>query len=113
MEQGGFRDDFALELARKYASERNYEAALRYVNIHITTSSDVSQWASSFYLYLLAKNGMVARARPIIANLEALGRPEIDRFLDWFATRFELNSAESLEPPARGAQQVTDAVDLR
>jgi hypothetical protein len=38
--------------------------------------------------------------------------PGIDRFLDWFETKFELNSAESLNPPILGAQQVTEAVDL-
>lgn len=112
LEQEGDRDDFALELARKYASERDYETALRYVNIHITTVNDVSDWTSRFYLYLLAKNGMAAQARPITANLKTLGRPGIDRFLDWYATRFEPASAESLEPPTLGAQQVTEAVDL-
>ncbi|MDH3747340.1 MAG: spermidine synthase [Gammaproteobacteria bacterium] len=107
LEQEGYRDDFALGLARKYASERDYESALRYVNNHITTANDVSEWASNFYLYLLAKNGMAAEARPIIAKLETLGRPGVDRFLDWFATKFELNSAESFEPPIVGAQPVT------
>jgi hypothetical protein len=54
---------------------------------------------------------MAAQARPNIAKLETLGRPGIDRFLDWYATRFELNSAESLELPTLGALQVTEAVD--
>ena len=80
--------------------------------IHVTTANDVSDWASNFYLYLLAKNGMAAQARPGIAKLENLGRPGIDRFLDWYATRFELNNAENLELPTLGAQQVTEAVDL-
>jgi hypothetical protein len=111
LEEEGYRDDFALELAQKHASERDYETALRYLNIHNTTSNGVSEWASSLYLYLLAKNGMAAQARPIIANLETLGRPGIDRFLEWFATKFELNSAESLERPILGAQRVTEAVD--
>ena len=111
LEQDGYRDEFALELARKHASERDYETALRYVNFHIATGNDVSEWASSFYLYLLAKNGMEARARAIVANLATLGRPRIDRFLDWYATRFELNRAESPEPPTSGVQQVTDAVE--
>ena len=110
-EQEGDRDDFALDLARHYASERDFEAALRYMNNHITTANDVSDWSSRFYLYLLAKNGMEARARAIVANLATLGRPRIDRFLDWYATRFELNRAESLEPPTLGAQQVTETVD--
>ncbi len=111
LELEGYRDEFALELARKYASERDYETALMYVNDHITTVSDVSEWASNFYLYLLAKNGMTAQARPIIEKLEALERPGVDRFIDWFATKFELNSAESLEPPILGARQVTEDVD--
>jgi len=111
LEQGGDRDDYALELARKYASERDYETALRYVKIHVKTASDVSESASNFYLYLLAKNGMAAEARPMIAKLETLGRPGIDRFLDWIETKFELNSAESREPPISGAQQVSKVVD--
>ena len=111
LERDGFRDDFALELARKHAAERDYEAALRYVNIHLDTSDDVSEWVSSFYLYLLAKNGSVAQALPIIANLEALGRPGIDRFLDWYAARFELHEADKPAAPLPGVQQVTDAVE--
>jgi spermidine synthase len=111
LEDEGYRDEFALELARKHASERDYETALQYVNDHITTSGAVSERASNLYLYLLAKNGMVAQTRPIIAKLQILGRPGIDRFLDWFVTKFELNSAESLEPPNLRAQQVTESVD--
>jgi hypothetical protein len=109
--QEDYRDDFALELARKYASERDYETALRYVNTHIETVNDMADWTSRFYLYLLAKNGMAAQATPLIAKLKTLGRPGIDRFLDWFATRFELNIAASFEPPILGAQQVTEAID--
>jgi predicted membrane-bound spermidine synthase len=111
LEQEGYRNEFALELARKHASERDYETALRYVNSHITSANDVSDWTSRFYLYLLAKNGMADQARPIVAKLRALGRPGIDRFLDWFAAKFELNSAESLELPILDAQQVIEAVD--
>ena len=92
LDEEGYRDDFALELALKHASERDYETALQYVNRHIATSSGLSERASSLYLYLLAKNGLVNQARPIVASLEAFGRPGINRFLDWFATRFELNS---------------------
>jgi hypothetical protein len=112
LEQEDYRDDFALEFARKYASERDYETALQYVNIHIATVNDVADWTSRFYLYLLAKNGMAAQAMPIIAKLRALGRAEIDKFLDWYATRFELAGTESLEPPPLDAQQVAYAVDL-
>jgi len=112
LEQEGYRDEFALQLARKYASERDYETALVYVINHIATVNDVSDWTSRFYLYLLAKNGMADQTRPVIANLKASGLPGMDRFLDWFETKFELNSAESLKPPVLGAQQVTEAVDL-
>ena len=111
LEREGYRDEFALHLARKYASERDFETALQYASMHIATDDNLSEWASNFYLYLLAKNGMVAHARPIIAKLEPLGLPGIDRFLDWFSTKFPLNFAESLEPPILGAEQVTDAVD--
>jgi spermidine synthase len=113
LEQEGYRNDFALDLARKYASERDFETALRYGSTHITTANDVSDWASNFYLYLLAKNGMAAQARPNIAKLETLGRPGIDRFLDWFATKFAVNSAESLEPPILGkaASQGTETAE--
>ena len=95
LELEGYRDEFALELARKYASERDYETALRYLSNHIATVDDVSDWTSRFHLYLLAKNGMAAQARPVIANLRTIGRPGIEKFLDWIATKFELSSAES------------------
>ena len=50
LEQEGYRDEFALQLARKYASERDYETALAYVINHIATVNDVSDWTSRFYL---------------------------------------------------------------
>jgi spermidine synthase len=95
LELEGYRDEFALELARKYASERDYETALRYLSNHIATVDDVSDWTSRFHLYLLAKNGMAAQAKPVIANLKTIGRPGIEKFLDWIATKFDLSSAES------------------
>jgi hypothetical protein len=95
LKRDGYQDNFALDLARKHASERDYETALRYVTTYMTSNDDASQWVSNFHLYLLAKNGMLAQARPLIENLEALGRPGTERFLDWFETRFELRSAES------------------
>ncbi len=111
LDEEGYRDDFALELALKHASERDYETALQYVNRHIATSNGLSERASSLYLYLLAKNGLVDQARPIVANLEALGRPGMNRFLAWFATSFKLNSADSIEPSVLEDQQMTEAVD--
>ena len=95
LELEGYRDEFALELARKYASERDYETALRYLSNHIATVDNVSDWTSRFHVYLLAKNGMAAQARPVIENLKTIGRPGIEKFLDWIATKFELSSAES------------------
>jgi len=103
LEQEGYRDEFALQLARKYASERDYETALAYVINHIATVNDVSDWTSRFYLYLLAKNGLAVQTRSVIAQLKTSGLPGMDRFLDWFETKFELNSAESLKPPVLGA----------
>ena len=63
-----------------------------------------------FYLYLLAKNGLLAQAKPIVAELQIHGLPRIDRFLDWFAIKFELQSTESLEHLDLSAQQATEAV---
>jgi predicted membrane-bound spermidine synthase len=109
--QEDYRDEFALELARKYTSERDYETALRYVDIHISMASDVSDWTPRFYLYLLARNDMVDRAAPIVANLRSLGRPGLDRFLDWYTTRFELNGVVEIEVPMQGTEQVDVSVD--
>ncbi len=111
LEQDGYRDEFALQLSRKYASERDYETALRYVSNHIASVSEVSDWTSRFYLYLLAKNGLVEQARPIIAKLQSLGRPGTDRFLDWYASRFELSSAVGTEAAIPGGQQSNEVID--
>ena len=86
-------------MARKYTADRDYKTALMYLNDHITTAGEVTQWASSFYLYLLAKNGMAEQAGPIISRLENLGEPEIDRFLDWYTREFEQSVAANAEPP--------------
>jgi predicted membrane-bound spermidine synthase len=99
LEQEGYRDEFALDLACKYTSERDFQTALLHMNSHIATSSNVSDAAMSLYLYLLAKNGMLAEARPIIAQLETLGWPRQNQFIGWFVNKFELNSAENVEPP--------------
>lgn len=111
LEQAGYRDDFAVELARKYTSERDYQTALRYINMHIMTGNGVSEWASRFYLYLLAKNGRASQARSIIAQLESHGGPGTDRFLDWYATKFALNAAENYEAATPGSQQVRETID--
>lgn len=111
LEQDGYRDEFALELARKYASERDFETALHYMKSHIATGNNVSEQASSFYLYLLAKNDMVAQAGPVLENLETLGRPGLDRFRDWFTNTFTRDNAAAAEPPINGAAEETGAVD--
>jgi hypothetical protein len=110
MEKEGYRDEFALELARKHASERDYATALQHVENHITTIDAVPDWDMLFYLYLLAKNGLLTQAKPIIAELQIHGLPRINRFLDWFAIKFELQIAESLEHLDLSAQQATEAV---
>jgi len=89
LESDGYRSEFALDMARKYTADRAYKTALMYLNDHITTTGEVTQWASNFYLYLLAKNGLAEQAGPIISRLENLGEPEIDRFLDWYTRKFE------------------------
>ena len=96
LDRDGYRTEFALELARKYASERDYETALMYVSDHIVETDDVSLWASNFYLYLLARNGRTEEAEALIAQLDA-GQEEIDRFVGWFTERFELGDAAILE----------------
>jgi len=104
VEQEVYRDEFVLELARKFTAERDYESALHYVQIHLAKGQDVTPWATNFYLYLLAKNGMVAEAQPIVAKLVTLGQPGVDRFLEWYMPTFELLPLD--------AQQVTDSIGL-
>lgn len=111
MKQDVYHDEFALELARKYTSQRDYATALKYLSDHIAASGNVSESVSGFYLYLLARNGMLAETKPIIANLEALRRTEIDRFLDWFLERFELDGTKMSKSPIARAQQTTEAID--
>lgn len=99
LESDGYRSEFALDMARKYTADRDYKTALMYLNDHITTTGEVTQWASNFYLYLLARNGLAEQAGPIISRLENLGEPEIDRFLDWYTRKFEQSVAANSEPP--------------
>lgn len=111
LERNGYETEYALALARKYTSERNYEAALMYMNDHITAADEVTQWESNFYLYLLARNGQVGQAAPIIANLRDLGEPGIDRYLDWYTTRFDQDSAATRKPFTPEAPQVAESID--
>lgn len=113
LEKEGYRDEFALELARKQASERDYATALQHAEQHITTIGAVPDWDMQFYLYLLAKNGLLAQAEPIVAELQSHGLPRMDTFLDWFAIKFDLRSTDSLEYLDLSAQQATEAVVRR
>ncbi|MDH3442263.1 MAG: hypothetical protein OEM63_16005, partial [Gammaproteobacteria bacterium] len=103
--------EFALELARKYTAERDYETALMYMNDHINTVGDVTAWQSNFYLYLLAKDGLAEQAAPIIANLRLMGEPGIDRFLDWHAETFGQFGITNSEVHDQDAPQVAEYFD--
>ncbi len=88
LERDGYRDEFALELARRYTAERDFELALSYANAHVTARAEVSLPASNLYLYLLARNGMIDRAWSKIDELSGLEEPEVDRFVTWYVGRF-------------------------
>lgn len=111
LEQQEYRKEFALELARKYTSERDYKTALRHLNEHIASAGDVSEWVSNLYLYLVAMNGMASQTGPIIANLKALGRPGTDRFLEWYVDRFQLGASEASALPIASVPMATENSD--
>ena len=94
MEEEGYQTKFALDLARKFASERDYASALMYASDHVNATRDVSLWASNFYTYLLAKNGRISQAEPILSQLTDLGKPEATRFVEWYTDTFDMRSAE-------------------
>jgi spermidine synthase len=85
-----------LELAVKKLSARDYPAARGHIEAHMQGRRNVSTAVYNLYLYILAKNGMLAEARMHIARLDANGRerPDVQRFLNWFVTRFELYARE-------------------
>lgn len=89
LDEDGFQDAFALELARKHTVERDYETALEYVTNHIAASSEVSDRVLYFYLYLLAKNNRMTEARNAIGSLDVRGQPRARRFADWFIAEFD------------------------
>ncbi len=93
LESDGYRAEFALDLARKYTAERDYETALMYLHDHVDSESNANTWASNFYLYLLARNGMTERAGRVAARLEASQDPEIHRFLGWYGRKFGMSVA--------------------
>ena len=88
VEEEGYRTEFALELARKHAAAREFDAALMYMEDYVTSTGNVPLWSSNFYLYLLARNGLTERASPVIAQMRAAGSPEMDRFVEWYSGRF-------------------------
>ena len=61
-------------------------------------STNVSGTAINLYLYLLGKNGKTDLARPIVEQLETVGQPEQDKFLDWYSSKFGLNGANHAVP---------------
>jgi len=106
--EDGHRGEFALELARKHASERDYATALGFMESYVAVTGEVSEWESSLYLYLLAKSGMVLRSKPIIDNLRALERPSIDRFLDWYEQEFDLQATAEPEAMVLGSEHASE-----
>jgi spermidine synthase len=111
IESGGYKTEYALVLARKYTSERNYEAALMYMNDHVTSADEVNLWASNFYLYLLARNGKAGQAASIVANLRNLGDPGVDRYLDWYTQKFGQSTAANGNTATPETPQVADSFD--
>ncbi len=94
MEQGGYRTEFALDLAKKFTAERDFATALMYATDHVNSAGSVPLWDSNFYLYLLGKNGNAEQAAPIISQLSGMGQPEADRFVGWYTARFYPDSSE-------------------
>lgn len=101
LQQSG-HSEVALELARGHTAARDYATALQHMNVHLANATDgVTESASELHLYLLAKNGMAEQAAPIAATLASLGRPGLDRFLDWYANRFGVKTAQLSEGAAQ------------
>ena len=111
IEQDGYRVEFALELARKYAAERNYETALMYAFDYVQSSQSMPESASKLYIYLLQKNGHSDQARATIKSLRAVGRRSIDEFIDWFESKFGPSSIVSVEPPTSDVQRIVGVPD--
>jgi hypothetical protein len=109
LEVEGYRKEFALELARGFAANRDFNTALMYMGEYVATAGDVSAWSSNFYLYLLAKNDLTSEAAPIISKLETLEQPGIDRFLDWYSSHFDSGAAADPKALERLDQQVSES----
>ena len=102
LDQDGYREEFGLELARMHTSERNFAAALLYVNDHVRTAENLSESASKLFLYLLAKNDRTAEARSTIDTIRNTGRPGMDEFIAWFDSRFSRDDVEVVGPAISG-----------
>jgi hypothetical protein len=89
-----------LTLAVRSLSERAYPAALEQIEAYMKGRNNVSTPVYNLYLYTLGQNGMLTDARTHIARLDANGRERADvqRFLNWFTTRFELSAREDSVP---------------
>ncbi len=85
-----------LELALRNLSKRAYPAALEKIEAYMKGRNNVSTPVFNLYLYVLGQNGMLTEARTHIARLDVNGsdRPDVQRFLNWFTTRFEVSSRE-------------------
>lgn len=90
LESDGYRNEFALDLARQYTADRDYETALMYLHDHVANGGDVSRFASRFYLYLLARNGKLEQATRLVAQLRGEQEPEAHRFIDWYVRKFDM-----------------------
>lgn len=104
LERDGYRVEFGLELARKFASERDFETALMYVRDHISATENVSLWTSNFHLYLLASTGNTEQAELLAEQLLSLERAESDRFVAWYTERFGPGTAHVPSGTSAGAQ---------
>ncbi len=96
LERDGYRTEFALELARLYTSQRDFETALMYASDHVVETDELSLWASNFYMYLLARNGRADEAGLLISQLDP-ERDEVRNFVEWYSERFELADAATVD----------------
>ncbi len=95
LESDGYRVEFALDLARKYTADRDYEAALMYLQDHIANGGDVTLFASRFYIYLLARNGRLEQAERLVAQIQDEQEEGAHRFIDWYGRKFGMSVADS------------------
>ena len=91
--------EVTLELAFRDVSERAYAAARERLEPYMTASNSVRPSIYTLYLYALAKSDRLGEASVHIVRLDADGRarPDVERFLNWFTTKFELSSLKDGE----------------